>query len=72
MKLLTSEICDCDSGSHLNSHTHAISGSHIIPVNGCQLPMKRSPLQAGESSSNTPMQNETDLSEDSDDVWPDL
>ena len=23
-------------------------------------------------NSNTPMQNETDLSEDSDDVWPDL
>jgi hypothetical protein len=116
MKLLTSEICDCDSGSHLNSHTHAISESHIIPVNGCPLPMKKSLLKAttsaGESSlelwekmfkfawrkhqsledtdtttfssesdsddssdssenSNTPMQNETDLSEDSDDVWPD-
>ena len=112
MKLLTSEICDCDSGSCSTSHD-AINDSHIIPVNGCSLPLKRSPLQAnslsGESrlelwekmfkfawrkhqsledtdttfssesdsddsseNSNTPMQNETDLSEDSDDVWPDL
>ena len=44
MKLLDSEMCDCDSGFCSTAHTHAINEEHIIPVNDCSLPLNRSPL----------------------------
>ena len=45
MKLINSEICDCDSGFCKSSPTHAINENHIKPVNDCSLPLIISPLQ---------------------------
>ena len=43
MNLVHSEICDCDCCIGYN--IFGINESHTTPVNGCSLPINRSPLQ---------------------------